>query len=108
MDYSLANILCVEDIRTGCVCEDGIIGKDGYFTDYMEYAAEAVARGDMSELVHGRLDGIGYLEMKKPGGKQSKEQMLFEGRCREYGVSYDLAHSVEEVEAIIEWHRRKG
>ncbi len=59
MDYSLANILCVEDIRTGRVCEDGIIGKDGYFTDYMEYAAEAVARGDMSELVHGRLDGIG-------------------------------------------------
>ena len=46
--------------------------------------------------------------MKKPGGKLSKEQQIFERKCREYGVSYDLAHSVEEAEAIIGWHRRKG
>lgn len=63
-------------------------------------------RKGVADLIVWWPDGIGYLEMKRPGGKQSKEQMLFERKCREYGVSYDLAHSVEEVEAIMEWHRR--
>ena len=65
-------------------------------------------RKGVADLIVWWPDGIGYLEMKRPGGKQSKEQLLFEGKCKEYGVSYDLAHSVEEVEALIEWHRRKG
>ncbi len=64
-------------------------------------------RKGVADLVVWWPDGIGYLEMKRPGGSQSREQQVFERKCREYGVSYDLAHSVEEVEAIIEWHRRE-
>lgn len=65
-------------------------------------------RKGVADLVVWWPDGIGYLEMKRPGGVQSKEQQAFERKCREYGVAYDLAHSIEEVEAILEWHRRKA
>ncbi len=64
-------------------------------------------RKGVADLVVWWPDGIGYLEMKAPGGRMSKEQQVFEGKCKNYGVSYDLAHSVDEVKAILEWHRRK-
>ena len=64
-------------------------------------------RKGVADLIVWWPDGIGYLEMKRPGGKQSKEQIIFEKKCKAYGVSYDLAHSVEEVREIIGRHRRK-
>ena len=64
-------------------------------------------RKGVADLIVWWPDGIGYLEMKRPGGKQSKEQIIFEKKCKAYGVSYDLAHSIEEVREIIGRHRRK-
>lgn len=62
-------------------------------------------RKGVADLVVWWPDGIGYLEMKAPGGKQSREQMVFERKCRENGIAYDLAFSVEEVQEILRRHR---
>lgn len=49
-------------------------------------------------------DGIGYLEFKTPTGKQSQHQKSFENLCRNCGVSYDLARSLEDVQRIYQEH----
>lgn len=62
-------------------------------------------RKGVADLVVWWPDGIGYLEMKKPGGKQSAEQKVFEQKCHEYGVSYDIAFSLDDVRNAINKHR---
>jgi len=42
-----------------------------------------------------------YLEIKKPGGKQSKHQILFEAQCKEDKVDYWLVSSIEELQEKI-------
>ena len=51
---------------------------------------------------------IGYLEMKTPRGRLSEAQKAFARKCMEQGVSYDVAHSVDEVLAIMHRHGVKG
>ena len=51
---------------------------------------------------------IGYLEMKRPGGRQSKEQLAFEAKCHSLDIPYDLAHSVDEVRDLLAGYRRNG
>ena len=58
-EYSFKDILTLQDIRTRRVRKCSIIGKEGYFTDDLWWAVEAIARRDMSDLVHGKLGGIG-------------------------------------------------
>ncbi len=65
-------------------------------------------RKGVADLVVWWPDGIGYLEMKRPGGRQSKEQKVFQSKCLDYGVSYDLAFSVEDVVDLIEVHSKKN
>ena len=61
-------------------------------------------RKGVADLVVWWPDGIGYLEMKKPGGRMSEAQKAFASICSEHGVSYDLAHSVDEVMVIMRRH----
>lgn len=65
-------------------------------------------RKGVADLVVWWPKGIGYLEMKRKGGRQSKEQKAFEEKCKEYGVRYDIAYSVKEVEEMIKEARAKG
>ena len=93
--------------KNGIFCHS--VPNEGAGTDMIR-TTQLIALGlrkGVADLVVWWPDGIGYLEMKKPGGTQSPEQKVFEMKCREYGVAYDLAHSVEEVESLIECHRRK-
>ena len=93
--------------KSGIFCHS--VPNEGAGTDMIRMTrliALGLRKG-VADLVVWWPDGIGYLEMKKPGGTQSQEQKIFEMKCREYGVAYDLAHSIEEVESLIEWHRRK-
>ncbi len=48
---------------------------------------------------------LGYLEIKRPDGRQSKSQENFEKRCKDAGVVYEIARSVEEVQELV---RQKG
>lgn len=43
-----------------------------------------------------------YLEVKKPGGKQSIHQTLFESQCKEDKVDYWLVHSTEELQEKLD------
>ena len=43
----------------------------------------------------------GYLEMKTPTGKQSDVQKVFERKCDEYGIRYDVARSVADVARLV-------
>lgn len=47
---------------------------------------------------------LGYLEFKTPKGKQSEYQKAFEKKCAEYGLSYDLARNLEDVQKIYIRH----
>lgn len=93
--------------KNGIFCHS--VPNEGAGTDMIR-TTRLIALGlrkGVADLVVWWPDGIGYLEMKKPGGTQSPEQKVFEMKCKQYGVAYDLARSVDEVEALIEWHRRK-
>ena len=61
-------------------------------------------RSGVADLVVWWPDGIGYLEMKTPQGRLSEKQLAFQRKCREKGVSYDVAHSVDEAIAIMQKH----
>lgn len=47
-----------------------------------------------------------FIEMKKPGGVQSKEQTAFETKCRNFSVAYYLCFSLEEVQQA--YQKQKG
>ena len=42
-----------------------------------------------------------YIEVKRPRGKQSQNQIKFAQRCSIAGIDYYVAYSVEDVENII-------
>lgn len=44
---------------------------------------------------------LGYLEFKTRTGKQSERQKVFEEKCKEKGIPYDLARSLEDVQQIM-------
>ena len=48
-----------------------------------------------------------YLEMKKPGGKQSDSQKRFQARCERNDILYGIAFSVQDVIDLVEDHKRK-
>lgn len=49
----------------------------------------------------GKLVDVAYIEVKKPGGRQSDNQKKFETRCRIAEIDYFLAYSVDDVEMIL-------
>ena len=66
-----------------------------------QFVATGLRKG-VADLIVWWPDGkLGYVEMKTPTGSQSKVQKTFEQRCREYGVRYDLARSVEDVARLV-------
>jgi hypothetical protein len=65
-------------------------------------------RAGVADLVVWWADGIGYLEVKTATGKQSKRQEAFEKKCRDYGVAYDLARSVDDVGKLLRIHHGVG
>lgn len=76
----------------------------------MQLIAMGLRKG-VADLVVWWPDGrIGYLEMKDRKGRQSDVQKVFEKRCNDYGVRYDLARSVEDVKKLVgkySWAKEK-
>ena len=57
-------------------------------------------RGVPDRVMH--LKGkVVYLEVKKPGNRQSENQVKFQAQCQEDGIDYFVVHSPEEVMEII-------
>jgi hypothetical protein len=46
-----------------------------------------------------------YIEVKRPGGKQSAEQWDFETAVNAYGCGYLLADSID---VVVEWLKERG
>lgn len=42
-----------------------------------------------------------FIEVKSPKGLQSEHQVLFNDLCNKAGIIYILAHSLEEIQAVI-------
>lgn len=49
----------------------------------------------------------GYLEVKTPAGRQSRQQKKFERFCQLNGVPYLVVRSVEDVKSLVTDLRRK-
>ena len=47
------------------------------------------------------LANVVYVEVKKPKGKQSENQIKFQKRCDVVGFDYHVVYSVEDVERLI-------
>lgn len=45
--------------------------------------------------------GVFFVEFKARYGKQSPEQVVFEGNCKELGVGYHVCKSLEDFKAAI-------
>ena len=45
------------------------------------------------------IDGgeVKFIEVKRQGAKQSPEQLEFEKECKSHGITYVLAHTLEEA-----------
>lgn len=41
-----------------------------------------------------------FLEVKKKGGSQSKDQKIFQERCKEKGAEYYLVKSIDDVKEV--------
>ena len=60
-------------------------------------------RAGVADLVVFWPDGhIGFVEMKDWKGKQSQKQKAFEKICIDYGTTYDLCRSVEDVALLLQ------
>lgn len=55
----------------------------------------------VADLVAWLPDGIAYVEVKTPTGKQSAAQERFQARCKTYGVPYHVVRSVPEAMDLI-------
>lgn len=50
-----------------------------------------------------------FIEVKREGGKLSREQLVFRGSCMGVGAFHAVARSVEDAEEILrEWRALKG
>ncbi len=54
----------------------------------------------VADLVVWWPSGIGYLEVKIPGGKLSTTQVKFKNKCIESGIRYDVIYSLEELDNL--------
>jgi hypothetical protein len=54
----------------------------------------------VADLVVWWPSGIGYLEIKIPGGKLSTTQVKFKNKCIESGIRYDVIYSLEELDNL--------
>ena len=55
----------------------------------------------VADLVVWWPSGIGYLEVKIPGGKLSTTQVKFKERCRVNNIRYDVIYSMEDLDNLI-------
>ena len=55
----------------------------------------------VADLVVWLPEGIAYVEVKTPTGKQSPAQERFQARCVSYGVPYYVVRSVSGAMALI-------
>jgi hypothetical protein len=63
-----------------------------------------VMAGVADLVVHWSFGKTGYLEVKPPNGKLSKNQKIFKSRCEELGLPYRRIDSVDQVCTIFkEW-----
>lgn len=46
-----------------------------------------------------------FMEVKRADGRQSENQKLFEAKCVDYGLSYHVVRSVEDVISVIKKHQ---
>jgi hypothetical protein len=49
---------------------------------------------------------IGYLEVKTESGRLSERQKRFKRRCEDHGVFYAVVRSVDDVDVLIQAHKR--
>jgi hypothetical protein len=56
----------------------------------------------VADLVVWWPSGIGYLEVKIPGGKLSTTQAKFQNRCSEAGIRYDVIYSMENLQNLLD------
>ncbi|MBR3467152.1 MAG: VRR-NUC domain-containing protein [Bacteroidales bacterium] len=54
-----------------------------------------------ADLVLVLPEKVVFVEMKTRYGKQSDDQIHFEGECRKLGVPYHLCRSLEEFQAVV-------
>jgi hypothetical protein len=54
----------------------------------------------VADLVVWWPSGIGYLEVKIPGGKLSTTQAKFMERCRLNNIRYDVIYSLDELDNL--------
>lgn len=48
--------------------------------------------------------GSGWLEVKKPGGKQTDNQKQFQEECKKWGIGYEVVHDINEAKtALKKW-----
>lgn len=66
----------------------------------MQLVAMGLRKG-VADLVVWWSHGIGYVEVKRPGGKQSVFQKHFEQMCIDAGFTYDLVYSVDDMKNLI-------
>ncbi len=70
----------------------------------MQLMAAGLTPGVADMLVWWKEGEVGYLEFKTAKGKQSEYQKAFERKCAEWGISYDLARSLDDVKEIYRKH----
>ena len=66
-----------------------------------QFIAMGLRKGVADMVVWWEYGTVGYLEVKDAKGKQRKEQKVFEEKCKEHGLRYDLVRSVEDVEQLL-------
>jgi len=60
-------------------------------------------KGIPDRILHYRQRVV-YLEIKKPPGILSDNQLAFQAQCRQDGIDYWVVRSVEELQSLIEVH----
>lgn len=58
-------------------------------------------------IARGPFHGF-FLEMKKPGGKESPEQIAFGAAVQDQGYFYACAESWSEASAVITWYMEQS
>ena len=68
----------------------------------MQMVAMGLRSGVADLIVWLKPGTVAYIEVKKPGEEQSKNQIKFQSRCEAHGLEYYVVRSVDDVRDIVE------
>lgn len=101
-DESILQAKIIKDLRgKGIFCHS--IPND--FVRDARAMGTAVTMGlfpGVADLIVWWPSGIGYLEVKIPGGKLSTTQAKFKERCESKGIRYDVIYSMEHLKILLD------